>query len=65
MNQQKLKQEVANAAVKYVAENTIIGIGTGSTVDCFIDELAKIKNKIRGAVSSSERSTIKLKQYGI
>lgn len=65
MDQQTLKQQVAQAAIEYVVDDAIIGVGTGSTVDCFIDELAKIKDRIRGAVSSSERSTLKLKQYGI
>ena len=65
MDQQTLKQQVAQAAIEYVVDDAIIGVGTGSTVDCFIDELAKIKDRIRGAVSSSERSTLKLKQHGI
>ncbi|RCS59481.1 ribose-5-phosphate isomerase RpiA [Parvibium lacunae] len=65
VDQQRLKQDVARAALAYVPEDSIIGVGTGSTVDCFIDALADKKDHIRGAVSSSERSTQKLKALGI
>ena len=51
--QDELKQQVAKAAVAYV-ESGIIGVGTGSTANYFIDELAQVKHKIEGAVASSE-----------
>jgi ribose 5-phosphate isomerase A len=65
MNQDALKKQVAEAAIKYVPHDTIIGVGTGSTVNFFIDALAAIKNKIEGAVSSSEASKIRLQKLGI
>lgn len=63
--QDKLKQEVAKAAITHVVEDTIIGIGTGSTANFFIDELAKIKHKIEGTVASSEASADRLRSHGI
>ncbi len=63
--QDKQKQEVAKAAIEHVVEDTIIGIGTGSTANFFIDELAKIKHKIEGAVASSEASADRLRGHGI
>lgn len=65
MTQDELKKAVGQAAVKYVKPDTIVGVGTGSTVNHFIDALAEIKDQIIGAVSSSEQSTEKLKSYGI
>lgn len=65
MTQDELKKAVGQAAVKFVKPDTIVGVGTGSTVNHFIDALAKMKNNIKGAVSSSEQSTEKLKSYGI
>jgi ribose 5-phosphate isomerase A len=65
MTQDELKALVGKAAVDYVEAGSIVGVGTGSTVNFFIDELAKIKHKIQGAVSSSEASTERLKQHGI
>jgi ribose 5-phosphate isomerase A len=65
MTQDDKKKAAAYAALEFVKANTIIGVGTGSTVNHFIDALATIKNSIIGAVSSSEASTLKLKQYGI
>ena len=65
MDQNQLKQLVAQAAVKFVPDDCIVGVGTGSTVNFFIDELAKIKGRLKGAVSSSEASTQRLKQLGI
>lgn len=62
--QDELKQQVAQAAVKYV-NSGIIGVGTGSTANYFIDELAKVKNKIDGAVASSEVTAKRLKNHGI
>ncbi|GAA0207089.1 ribose-5-phosphate isomerase RpiA [Kangiella japonica] len=65
MTQDELKALVGKAAVEYVEEGSIVGVGTGSTVNYFIDELATIKHKIQGAVSSSEASTERLKAHGI
>lgn len=65
MTQDELKKAVGWAALEYVPEDTIVGVGTGSTAAHFIDALATIKHKIEGAVSSSEASTAKLKSYGI
>ncbi|WP_174874708.1 ribose-5-phosphate isomerase RpiA [Vogesella oryzae] len=65
MDQNQLKQQVAQAAIKFVPDDCIVGVGTGSTVNFFIDELAKIKGRIKGAVSSSEASTKRLKEIGI
>ena len=65
MTQDEMKKAVGWAALKYVQPNTIIGVGTGSTVNCFIDALASIKDQIKAAVSSSEASTLRLKALGI
>lgn len=67
--QNQLKQSVAQAAADYVAQNlqsgAILGVGTGSTANLFIDALAPIKEKIRGAVASSESTARKLTELGI
>ena len=65
MTQDELKQAVARAAIAYVAEGEIIGVGTGSTANFFIDELAKIKHRIKGAVASSEATAKRLTAHGI
>ena len=65
MTQDEMKKAAAHAALDYVKPNSIVGVGTGSTVNHFIDGLATIKERIEGAVSSSEASTAKLKEYGI
>lgn len=65
MNQDLLKQAVAHAAVEHVPYDAILGVGTGSTVNYFIEALAPIKNKIKAAVSSSEESTKRLQALGI
>ena len=65
MTQDELKQAVAQAAIQYVKENEIVGVGTGSTANFFIDELAKIKHKIKGAVASSEVTAALLRGHGI
>jgi len=65
MTQDDLKKQVAEAALKYVVEDAVVGVGSGSTVFMFIDFLAKIKNKIEGAVAASEASAARLKQHGI
>jgi ribose 5-phosphate isomerase A len=62
--QDELKQQVARAAVEYVKEG-IIGVGTGSTANFFIEELAKVKHKIEGAVASSEATAARLRAHGI
>lgn len=62
--QDELKQQVAQAAVSYV-KSGIIGVGTGSTANFFIDELAKVKAKIDGAVASSEGTAQRLRNHGI
>ena len=63
--QDELKRSAAKAAMAHVPENAVIGVGTGSTVDFFIAELAAMKDRIEGAVSSSEGSSAKLKAAGI
>ncbi|NRA83311.1 MAG: ribose-5-phosphate isomerase RpiA [Gammaproteobacteria bacterium] len=65
MNQDEMKKAAGWAALEYVEKDTIIGVGTGSTVNHFIDALGSIKGDIEGAVSSSEESTRRLKEYGI
>ncbi len=65
MTQDEMKQAVAQAAIEYVETGTIVGVGTGSTANFFIDELAKIKHKIDGTVASSEASAERLKGHGI
>lgn len=64
MNQDEMKKQAAEAALAYV-EGGVVGVGTGSTVNHFIDALATIKGRIEGAVSSSEASTKRLKSHGI
>lgn len=65
MTQDELKQAVARAAIDYVVDGAIIGVGTGSTANFFIDELGKIKHRIKGAVASSEATAARLKSHGI
>jgi ribose 5-phosphate isomerase A len=65
MNQDEMKKAVAKAALEYVKPDTVIGIGTGSTANYFIDYLADIKGKIEGTVASSEASAERLKSHGI
>ncbi|MFT6928358.1 MAG: ribose 5-phosphate isomerase A [Psychromonas sp.] len=65
MTQDEMKKAAAYAALEYVQPDTIVGVGTGSTVTHFIDALATIKHLIKGAVSSSDESTARLKSYGI
>ena len=64
MTQDELKKQVAIAAIEYV-KSGIIGVGTGSTANFFIDELAKVKHKIDGAVASSEATAARLRAHGI
>jgi len=63
--QDEMKQAVAKAAIEYIPVDSIVGVGTGSTANFFIDELGKIKHKIRGAVASSEASAEQLQGHGI
>jgi ribose 5-phosphate isomerase A len=65
MTQDELKQAVARAAIDYVVDGEIIGVGTGSTANFFIDELAKIKDRIKGTVASSEATAARLAAHGI
>jgi ribose 5-phosphate isomerase A len=65
MTQAELKQAVARAAIEHVPTGGVIGVGTGSTANCFIDELGKIKHRIDGAVASSDASAQRLKKLGI
>ena len=64
LSQDELKQQVAESAIAYV-KSGIIGVGTGSTANYFIDALAKIKHKIEGAVASSEATAKRLEAHGI
>ena len=65
MTQDELKQLVAREALKHVIEDSIVGVGSGSTVNFFIDALAGIKGRIEGAVAASEASAERLKKHGI
>ena len=65
MTQDELKQMVAREALRHVVEDAVVGVGSGSTVDFFIDALAGMKGRIEGAVAASERSTARLKKHGI
>jgi ribose 5-phosphate isomerase A len=65
MTQDEMKKMVAEAALEYVEPGTVIGIGTGSTANHFIDCLAGIKHRIEGTVASSEASAARLKSHGI
>jgi len=65
MNQDELKKAVAEEALKHVVENAVVGVGSGSTVNFFIDALARIKGRIEGAVAASESSAERLKKHGI
>jgi ribose 5-phosphate isomerase A len=65
MTADELKALVGRAALDFVLPGTVVGVGTGSTVNCFIDALATIKDRIAGAVSSSVQSTARLQALGI
>ena len=65
MSQDELKQAVARAALDYVVEGEIVGVGTGSTANFFIDALATIKDRIKGSVASSEVTAARLRSHGI
>ena len=65
MTQDELKQQVAQAAMQYVVPDAIVGVGTGSTANFFIDALAGMKGRIRGTVASSVKSAERLRSHGI
>jgi len=65
MTQDEQKRLVARDAVKFIVDNAYLGVGTGTTANYFIDELAKVKNRIKGAVASSIHTADRLKGYGI
>jgi ribose 5-phosphate isomerase A len=65
MTQDELKQAVAKAAIAHVPDDCVVGVGTGSTANFFIAELGKIRNRIQGAVASSESTAKRLKDLGI
>ncbi|ERS10756.1 ribose-5-phosphate isomerase RpiA [Alloalcanivorax xenomutans] len=65
MDQNALKRRVAEAALRHVPEGEVIGVGTGSTANCFIDALATMKDRLAGAVASSEATAERLRGHGI
>ena len=65
MDQNALKKQVAEAALRYVPEGEVVGVGTGSTANFFIDGLAAMKDRIAGAVASSEATAERLRGHGI
>ncbi len=65
MTQDELKQAAAKAAIAYVPDDCVVGVGSGSTANFFIAELGKIRQRIRGAVASSEATAKRLKELGI
>ena len=65
MSQDEKKQQVAKAVIEYIDDDTIVGVGTGSTVNYFIEELAAIKHRIEGAVSSSNATESLLRSHHI
>jgi len=65
MTQDEQKRLVAREAVRFIVDNAYLGVGTGTTANYFIDELAKVKNRIKGAVASSIHTADRLKGYGI
>ena len=65
MDQNALKKQVAEAALRYVPEGEVVGVGTGSTANHFIDLLAAHRHDFKGAVASSEATAERLKSHGI
>lgn len=65
MTQDDLKQSVAREAIKYIVDDEVVGVGSGSTANFFIDELGEVKNRIAGAVASSEKTAERLRRHGI
>ncbi|NNK37921.1 MAG: ribose-5-phosphate isomerase RpiA [Xanthomonadales bacterium] len=64
-NQQNQKRQVAEAALRFVRQDSVLGVGTGSTVNCFIEALAASRIRLEAAVSSSEATTALLESQGI
>jgi ribose 5-phosphate isomerase A len=64
-DQQQMKRRVAAAALEYLADGMVLGVGTGSTVNALLDQLGPWAGRLRGAVSSSDASTVRLKSLGI
>ena len=65
MDQLEMKKLAARAALKYVKPDTIVGVGSGSTVNCFIEALGELKDQIQGAVAASKASEELLRKQGI
>jgi len=65
MDQDQLKRAAARAAIDHVPDNCVVGVGTGTTANYFIDELATIRSRLEGAVASSQASSARLQQAGI
>ncbi len=65
MNQLEMKKIAAQAALQYVKADTVVGVGSGSTVNCFIEALGALKNQIKGAVAASKASEALLRKQGI
>ncbi|MGY4676485.1 ribose-5-phosphate isomerase RpiA [Pasteurella sp. P03HT] len=65
MNQLEMKKQAAKAALQYVKPDTIVGVGSGSTVNCFIEALGSMKDQIKGAVAASKASEELLRKQGI
>ena len=65
MDQLTMKKQAAQAALAYVKPDTIVGVGSGSTVNCFIEALGALKNQIKGAVAASKNSEALLREQGI
>ena len=65
MTQDELKVMVGHAALAYIVPGAVVGVGSGSTVNCFIDALATLRDRIAGALSSSEASSARLRKVGI
>jgi ribose 5-phosphate isomerase A len=65
MTQDELKLAAARKALEYLVDGSIVGIGSGSTVNIFISELGKVKHRVKAAVSSSEKSSQLLREQGI
>ena len=65
MDQLEMKKLAARAALKYVKPDTIVGVGSGSTVNCFIEALGELKDQIQGAVAASKDSEALLRKQGI
>jgi ribose 5-phosphate isomerase A len=65
MNQDELKAAVGRAAIAHLVPDAVVGVGSGTTADRFIDELGRVKERFRGAVASSERSAARLRSHGV